>query len=174
MSLTQGQSVGLQPLAVASPSRLQEGRRQMAERCEKAARAMMAEAGVKEWIIHNNGLRGRASVRARRIRTPPPTTRRRLYILAHECGHVALVHLRAKKPSHRQEYEAEVYAHDALRRHGIAVPKASTEEAKCYVARKIRQAILRGAKHVDREALAWSREFISWEVKRWLAHHNQK
>ena len=57
---------------------------------------------------------GRASAEKKRIKVPGPTTRRRLYIYAHECGHVAMNH-RGQKHSYIQEYEAEMYAHEVLR-----------------------------------------------------------
>lgn len=135
--------------------RLQDGRARMAERCREVAAKLAAEAGVVTVEETRSNLSGRASPRERWIKVPPPTTRRRLYIFAHECGHVALNHV-GKKPRHRQEYEAERWAHDALRRHGIAVPKKSTARAKKYVRQKIRQAIDRGAKHIDQEAAKWS------------------
>ncbi len=43
----------------------------------------------------------------------------------------------------------------------IAVPKKETENAKKYVAHKIHQAIRRGAKSIDREALEWCKGFHS-------------
>ena len=74
-----------------------------------------------------------------------PTTRRRLYVFAHECAHIAIGHDPAV-PKHRNEYDAERWAQAALRRHGVADPKKEQERAKKYVAFKVKQAIRRGAK----------------------------
>lgn len=134
-------------------AKLQQGKKAMAERCKQVGKAILDEAGVQKVEYHTR-LRGSASSEHRSVHIPTPTTRRRLYILAHEAAHVALNHCGAK-PKHRQEYEAERYAHDALRRHGIAVSKKSTKRAKEYVAWKIRQALRRGAKSIDRESFNW-------------------
>ena len=131
----------------------------MVERCQRAGAAILEEAGVKDVQYHDR-LRGWAYPDRKSVRVPTPTTRRRLYIVAHEAGHVALNHS-GNKPQHRKEYEAEKYAHDALRRHGISVPKKSTQVAKWYVARKISQAIRRGAKTIDRESFTWCRSELS-------------
>jgi hypothetical protein len=128
----------------------------------------LLEAGVEQVEYRPNGLTGRAWPKEKRLRSTEPTTRRRLYIFAHECGHVALEH-DDRKPHHRREYEAERYAHAALRRHGVAVPKRSTEEGKRYVARKIHQAVRRGAKSIDKDALHYCKGYLSQQVKAWLA-----
>jgi hypothetical protein len=132
---------------------LQHGRKAMALRCEEAAAIILADAGVVAVTYHER-LQGTAYFEQKAVRVPRPTTRRRLYIVAHEAGHVALRHS-GNKPVHRQEYEAERYAHAALKQHGIAVPKKSTTSAKHYVAWKNRQAIRRGAKEIDRESYRW-------------------
>ncbi|MEZ5944947.1 MAG: hypothetical protein R3C18_26480 [Planctomycetaceae bacterium] len=142
---------------------LQQGKQQMAERCQRVGQLILKEAGV-ETIEYHNRLAGWAVVESKRVRVPYPTTRRRLYIVAHEAGHVALDH-RGAKPKHRQEFEAERYAHDALRRYGISVPKKSTAQAKRYVAWKIRQALRRGAQTIDREAYKWSICEMSLETR---------
>lgn len=144
---------------------MQMGRQKMAERCLVTAELLIREAGVTVVEHRGQALRGRAWSAKKRIRVPKPTTRRRLYILAHECGHVALGHSSRRISKHRKEYEAEQYAHAALRRHGISVPKASTTRAKQYVAWKIKQAIKRGAKSIDMEALKWCRGELSEAVK---------
>jgi len=96
---------------------------------------------------------------------PKPTTRRRLYILSHECGHVVLKH-NGSLPSHRQEYEAEQFAHQQLRLHEVAVPRKATIQAKEYVAYRIDQAIRLGrAKRLDREAVAWTSQYHSQVVR---------
>ena len=131
----------------------------MVERCQQVGQAILDEAGVKKVQYHDR-LSGWAAVKLKAVHVPTPKTRRRLYVLAHEAGHVALNHI-GMKPSHREEYEAAKYAHDALRKHGISVPKKSTHRAKRYVARKISQAIRRGAKTIDRESFNWCRGELS-------------
>ena len=60
----------------------------MAERCGAVADAMAREAGVARVEYHERGLRGRAYPTKRLILVPRPTTRRRLFVFAHECAHV--------------------------------------------------------------------------------------
>jgi hypothetical protein len=136
-------------------AKLRQGKVQMAERCMAAAKAIAEEAGV-ETSEYTNGLHGHACPTLRHIEAPKPTTRRRLYVWAHECAHVALRHIE-NKPCHREEYEAEQWAAAALRRHGVPVPRKELTRAKKYVAMKIRRAELRGAKRIDAEARKWSR-----------------
>lgn len=119
------------------------------------ADALVKEAGVKQHFIRRS-LSGRAWPAEGRIEAPEGRTRKQLYILAHECAHVALGHNR-KKPRHVEEMEAEQWAHDALRRYGVAVPRSMTVRAKRYVAHKINQAVRRGAKRIDPAALLYSR-----------------
>jgi hypothetical protein len=136
-------------------AKLRQGKKAMADRCRAAAKAIAEEAGVLTWE-YTKGLYGRASSKRKHIRAPEPTTRRRLYLWAHECAHVALGHGRGK-PVHRQEYEAEQWAHAALRRHAIPVPRKESRKGKDYVAMKIRRAERRGAKNIDATARKWSR-----------------
>jgi hypothetical protein len=62
-------------------------------------------------VIHHrvirNGLHGWSLSEHGIIHAPKGRTRKQLYILAHECGHVALNHNRSK-PRHVEEHEAEV------------------------------------------------------------------
>ncbi len=93
------------------------------------AEAMKREARVVE---HHDGFprcEGRGVIYA-----PEGRTIEELYILAHECGHSAFRHgPRSRKPKWRCEYEAETWAHDAFRRHGLAVDKAQTKLARANV-----------------------------------------
>lgn len=142
-----------------SGDELSLARKAAARRYYEAGLAMLKEAGVENWTFHENGLYGRCS--EKHLSCPKPTTRRRLYILAHECGHAALNHAAIGKgqPTHRKEYEAELYAHEALRRYGIAVPRKETQRAKEYVARRIDMAVRRHTTKLDREAVKWTRGF---------------
>jgi len=136
----------------------------MALRCREAAAAMAREAGVARIEYHARGLRGRAFTKSRRILVPEPTTRRRLYVFAHECGHVALRH--GHRPRHAQEYEAELYAQEALRRHGIQVPEKEILNGRRYVAQKIVRALNRRAKRLDARAVEWAWEELPVAAQR--------
>jgi hypothetical protein len=124
------------------------------ERYQEVAQALIDEAAVVKVEFHDKGLFGRAWTKEGRILVPRPITLRRLYITAHECGHIAKEH-DWSDTRHREEFEAEKWAHEALERHGLKVPLKSTAQAKRYVGHKIRQAIIRKAKFIDREALVW-------------------
>lgn len=100
-------------------------------------------------------LTGSHDGRAKHINGPKPVTRKALYVWLHECGHAQLGH-NGSKPSHVKEWEAEVWAHQTMRAHGIPVPKEMTKRAKAYVARTINRAILSGAKNIDRKARAFA------------------
>ena len=149
--------------------KMQQGRKEMAIRCQAVADEIMKEAGVQKLEYHNRGLIGHASFRQKWVSIPPPTTRRRLYIAAHEAGHIALEHVR-NKPKHRQEFEAERYAHDSLRKHGISISRKSTIQAKQYVAWKVKQAVARGAKKLDRETVKWCWNELEHQVKYTIEH----
>jgi hypothetical protein len=136
---------------------VQEGRRAAAQRYRAIARALAFDAGVKEIEYDRRSLSGLAIYADRKIRVPEPTTRRRLFIFAHECGHIAMGHVYAG-PRYREEFEAERWAILALRRNGVAVPRKELRGAKSYVARRIREAIAQGVKpaDIDREALRFA------------------
>jgi hypothetical protein len=58
-----------------------------------------------------------------------------LYTLAHECGHIFL-HNEGPGyalPSHIKELEAESYAHQAFREHGMTVPRRLSNWGRNYV-----------------------------------------
>ena len=90
------------------------------------------------------------------IEAPLPKTRKALYVFLHECGHLHL-HRRTSKSRHRREYEAEVYAHCRMQEAGIEVPESMTENARRYIAWKIRQAVRRGARRLDQDACDFAR-----------------
>ena len=133
---------------------LQQARRDAAKRYQEIAAVIAEQAGVEKIEYHNSGLRGRAWAESKRIKVPPATTRHRLYIYAHECGHVAMNH-RGQKHSYIKEYEAEMYAHEMLRNHGIAVPRKKNVRAKRYVARKLKMGLRRGLLRVNRDVAQW-------------------
>jgi len=130
------------------------------------AEAIKAEAGVIHhrildptrkdgYVIFGLGFPQRKIIHAPEGRTPEE-----LYLLAHECAHVALRHDH-QKPRHVREYEAEMWAHAALPRHGVAIPEDSTAEAMLHVFFAISDADERGqfgrrAKRLSAEAAEWS------------------
>jgi hypothetical protein len=147
---------------------IQQGKKEMAARCQSVGMALIMEAGVKK-VVFRERLTGMAIPSTKTIRVPRPTTRRKLHLLAHEVGHIALGHGVGKIPVHRAEYEAEQYAHNALRRHGIAASKRASDCAKEYIASKIRQALRNRTKRIDQNAYYWCKEKLSCEDERMMA-----
>jgi hypothetical protein len=130
------------------------------------AQAIKAEAGVTRHHVliepkRSNGhfWYGWSFPKRGIIHAPAGHTDRELYTIAHECGHVALRHDH-RKPRCRREYEAEMWAHDALRRHGVAVPEDDTINAMMDVYFAIEDADERGRfgqpKRIATEAASWS------------------
>ena len=140
-----------------SAAELQAARKTATARFLAIAEAIKAEAGVKGHKV-KNGLSGYAWGTRGYINAPEGRTRKQLYILAHECGHVAHGHGDKRKPRHVEEMEAEEWAHKALRRHGVAVPRQMSQRAKRYVAWKIDQAKRRGAKRIDAKAARYAKD----------------
>ena len=94
-------------------------------------------------ITYVKGLYGKAWCKEKRLRIPPPTTRKRMYIIAHELGHLAL-HTKTSKRQFIKEFEAEQYAHTLMRRFNIKVPRDMTTRAKNYVQYRINLSVKRG------------------------------
>lgn len=103
-----------------------------AVRVSRVARRVHGTVAVGERTIY--------PVEGYMIAAPRPVTRRSLYIYLHEIGHVVLGH--CDRGAHRRlrawqrERQAERFAHERMRAHGIAVPRKETRRAKAYVARK--------------------------------------
>ena len=135
-------------------------RQKVSDRYREIAGKMAEEAGVKEVVEDRKGLCGFAYVKTKKIHVPSPNTLRRLYVFAHECGHVALEH-GPEKTKHRVEYEAETWAVEAFGRYGLTTHPKSDERGRQYVAYKIRQALRRGAKSIDPEAREFARGFLA-------------
>jgi hypothetical protein len=130
------------------------------------AERIKAEAGVTHHRIVDPICKdgyvsfGLAFPQRRVIHAPEGRTPEELYLLAHECAHVALRHDH-QKPRHVREYEAEMWAHAALQRYGVAIPEGSTIEAMLNVFWAINDADKRGqfgrrAKRLSAEAAEWS------------------
>lgn len=134
--------------------KLKAGREQMRQRCYETA---LVNTPPNVRIIEiRKSLSGYAFLALGRMAVPVPKTRKSLYIFLHECAHFALGHVGHRKPVHVMEMEAEKWAHEKMRASGIQVPRSMTKRAKAYVARKIRQAERRGAKHIDSCAKAFA------------------
>jgi hypothetical protein len=101
------------------------------------AEAMKREAGVTEHTVHENkeDLSGLAYIGTGRILSPEGRKIVQLYTLAHECGHIFL-HNSGEGywlPSHVKELEAESYAHQAFREHGMTLPRRLSDGGRWYV-----------------------------------------
>jgi hypothetical protein len=92
------------------------------------ANKLAAEASVKTIRFDRKDLSGCACADEGWISVPRPTTLLRLYIFAHECGHIALNHDN-RIPDHQAEYEAEQWAHEAFGHYNLDVPLAATLDA---------------------------------------------
>lgn len=144
-----------------NPAAAIAAKKALAEKLEKIA-ALYLPAG---WTVsYRKSLSGRCHHSEKRLAAPRPITRNALFIFLHECGHAHLHDDAAgrrmdgkRKPTHVVEYEAEMWAHAAMREHGIPVPKKMTERGKAYVAWKIKQALARGAKTIDADAATYAR-----------------
>lgn len=114
--------------------RLQAARAAARDRYQLIALAIKMEAGVTRHYTHKS-ISGLAWSDKGRILAPEGITRRQLYVLAHECGHIVLHNTPAKwsKPGHVKELEAEIYAHRTFQRYGLEVPARSSQWARQYV-----------------------------------------
>ncbi len=130
-------------LRPATIEQLQAGRLAMKEKCIAAA---LAETPEQIKLIRvRRSISGLAYVTRGILEVPRPFTRRALHVFFHEVAHIVLNHIR-QKPRHVEEMEAEQWAHDAMRRHGFAVPRERLRHAKWHVARQINRALRRGQK----------------------------
>ena len=113
---------------------LQVTRRAAKQRYQLIAEALKREAGVRRHYTHRS-ISGLAWIGSGKILAPDGITRRQLYVLAHECGHLVLHSSAAtwNKPGHVKEHEAETYAHRAFERYGMEVPEKSSQWARAYV-----------------------------------------
>jgi hypothetical protein len=82
---------------------------------------------------------------------PRPITRRALYVYLHECAHFVL-HAGDKhgeRPRYVEEYEAEQWAHKAMRVAGIPVPRAETRQAKENISYLLRRVKRKKGRRID-------------------------
>jgi hypothetical protein len=135
---------------------LAAARRAARERYALIAELMKREAGVQRHF-HHKPISGLAFLSQAKILAPEGVTRRQLYVLAHECGHIALHKgtAAAARPTHVQEHEAETYAHRAFARYGLDVPEQSARWARAYVGQWIMKDRAEGIP-IDADALAFA------------------
>jgi len=147
-----------------SAAALQAARLAAVGRYTQLGRELLATIGLEQPTAVRKTLSGRAGRRrdgSITLTCPwPTTTRRRLYIAAHEVAHIVLHYhpdgTRITRPSHVKEFEAERWAHQWMRSHGVPVPRKDTARAKNYVRTKIRRAIKNGAKAIDAKAAKYA------------------
>lgn len=135
------------------PEVARKAKAEMAVKLEQIALKYVPEGWTVEY---RKSLSGRAYGTRKLIQAPRPITRRALHIFLHECGHAHLHFNGKKQKRYIEEYQAEQFAFDTMRKEGVAIPRQSLERAKRYVARKIAQAEVRGAKHIDPEVRRWA------------------
>jgi hypothetical protein len=137
-----------------SAAELKAARSAAAVRFEAIGKLYVPEGYTVEY---RKSLSGRHWGSRKLIQAPRPITRKALYIFLHECAHAVLGHSHnGKVPRYAEEMQAEQWAHAKMREHGVAVPRIMTRRAKQYVARKIGQAMQRGAKRIDPKARAFA------------------
>lgn len=98
---------------------------------------MKREAGVTGHTVNptHEDLSGLAWLDTGHIRSPKGRNMAQLYILAHECGHIFLHSGNPGRllPTHVMEMEAESYAHQAFREHGMEPTRRMTKAGREYV-----------------------------------------
>jgi hypothetical protein len=152
----------LDPSFMDSPARIESLRRQEHERLYKIAMSIMQDAGVKEWVFHDNGLDGRAFLKARKIVVPTPTTPHHLYILARECWRIVF---RNVTPAYVRDYQAARSACAALGNNGVPIPFGELAEATRDLAHKMCLAVHHGVRKFDERMVAWCGDAIWTEIQ---------
>lgn len=99
------------------------------------AEAMKEEAGVTGHEINREDFAGLAYIGTGKILSPEGQNMRQLYTVAHECGHIFLHNAPPGQllPTHVMEMEAESYAHQAFREHGMELPRVLSQWGRLYV-----------------------------------------
>jgi hypothetical protein len=102
----------------------------------RIADAMKREAGVTEHTVYKEDFGGLAYIGTGKIYSREGRKIAQLYTLAHECGHIFLHNSGPGYafPGHVKEFEAESYAHQAFREHGMTMPRKLSEWGRQYVA----------------------------------------
>jgi hypothetical protein len=122
---------------------------------------MARYCGVREWRFTRRDNDGRAYVFKKIIETADPITVDRLYVVAHECGHIALQHGPRNLWGHRNEFEAEQFAILVLRHFDVPVPYDMVEDGQHYVAWHIEQDVHQhGRREIDGDAYDWAARYV--------------
>ncbi len=113
------------------------------------ARQLMHAHKPRGWSIKMGGAQRRGASGlcdwdSRTIYVPLVCDDYSLMVYLHEVGHAKLRHKDSKAPSHVIEYEAEMYAHAALRACGFWVSREITRTAKNYVSDEIKKDRIQG------------------------------
>src|SRR5262245_49055807 len=97
---------------------------------------MKNEAGVTAHTVNKENLAGLAYIGTGGIYSPEGRKIVQLYTLALECGHIFLHNSGPgyTLPGRVNEFEAESYAHQAFREHGMALPRKLSKWGRTYVA----------------------------------------
>ncbi len=121
------------------------------------AEAMKNEAGVTGHEINKEDFGGLAYIGTGRIFSPAGQNILQLYTVAHECGHIFLqdAPLGIYLPAHLKEMEAESYAHQAFREHGMTMPRRLSDWGRTYVGSWIEKDIAAGVA-IDPRVVAYA------------------
>lgn len=133
--------------------KLKEGKEKMKRKCFEIA-LKYCPTNISYIKIRKN-LTGRSY--RDHLEVPKPSTRKALYIFLHECAHNVLEHYKHSKKVFEQEFEAEQWAHNIMRKEGLSVPRDMTSRAKSYINEKIGRAMKRGLK-----------KEINPKIKKWI------
>jgi hypothetical protein len=128
------------------------------------ADAMKNEAGVTAHTVNRENLAGLAYIGTGGIYSPEGRKIVQLYTLAHECGHIFLHNSGPgyTLPGHVKEFEAESYAHQAFREHGMTLPRKLSKWGRTYVGSWIEK---------DRAANITIDPRAPWPTRRDGGHH---
>ncbi|MCU0732900.1 MAG: hypothetical protein MUE84_15115 [Hyphomonas sp.] len=166
--------------AEGKPSKGEEIKARIAANREKRLRiaeAMKQEAGVTGHEINTENFAGLAFIGTGRIKSPEGRNIRQLYTVAHECGHIFLHNELPglKLPAHLMEMEAESYAHQAFREHGMTLPRWLSDWGRTYVGSWVEKDRANGIA-IDPRAVAYANgtrspyEPLRMVPKTWTVH----
>lgn len=122
------------------------------------ARQIMRLYKPRGWVVKMGGVAqrgasGLCSYATKTIRVPLVCDDYSLAVYLHEVAHVKL-HEHARTPSHVQEYEAEQWAFDALRKVGFRVTRTLLSSAKDNVRTHLIMNLVEGLP-IDRAIRRW-------------------
>jgi hypothetical protein len=117
---------------------------------------MKREAGVTGHEVNKEDFAGLAYLGTGQIKSPEGRKILQLSTLAHECGHIFLHSCEPgySLPGHVKEMEAESYAHQSFREHGMTMPRHLTQWGRTYVGSWIEKDLAAGVQ-IDRRVVAY-------------------